>query len=161
MPIIKAWRSKLAVIKAVAANGGVVQISFGSEFIDNAARLATAAGEDAIDARERMEHWKHGGKEAEAFEHEYWKVHPRPSVTVAQVAAHVDHIAKLVGINYVGIGSDFDGVGDSLPLGLKDVSQYPNLIAELKKLGYADRDIEKVCSGNILRVWEEVERRAK
>jgi membrane dipeptidase len=72
------------------------------------------------------------------------------------VADHIDHVVKLVGINHVGIGSDFDGVGDSLPVGLKDVSKYPNLIAELLKRGYSDEDIEKICSGNLFRVWTKV-----
>ena len=77
------------------------------------------------------------------------------------VLKHIDHVVKLVGINYVGIGSDFDGVGDTLPEGLKDVSQYPNLIYELLKAGYSDNDIKKICSENILRVWSEVESTAK
>ena len=56
----------------------------------------------------------------------------------------------------MGIGSDFDGVGDSLPYGLKDVSGYPNLIYELLKRGYSEEDIQKICSGNVFRVWEKV-----
>jgi len=67
-------------------------------------------------------------------------------------------VVKLVGINHVGIGSDFDGVGDSLPVGLKDVSQYPNLIAELLRRDYRERDIAKILGGNLLRVWQQVER---
>jgi len=72
------------------------------------------------------------------------------------VVDHIDHVVKLAGIDHVGIGSDYDGVGDSLPLGLKDVSQYPNLIAELLKRGYSPEDIEKICSGNLFRVWNKV-----
>jgi membrane dipeptidase len=64
---------------------------------------------------------------------------------------------KLAGINHVGIGSDYDGVGDSLPTGLKDVSQYPNLIYELLKRGYTEEDIAKVCYKNVWRVWNAVE----
>lgn len=64
---------------------------------------------------------------------------------------------KLVGIDYVGIGSDFDGVGDSLPEQLKDVSMYPNLIRGLLERGYTEQEIEKVLSGNTLRVWRAVE----
>jgi membrane dipeptidase len=74
------------------------------------------------------------------------------------VVAHIDHVVKLVGVDYVGLGSDFDGVGDSLPTGLKDVSMYPNLIYELFKRGYSDQDVEKICGGNLLRVWSDVER---
>jgi len=66
-------------------------------------------------------------------------------------------VVKLVGIDHVGIGSDYDGVGDSLPDGLKDVSTYPNLIEGLLKRGYSEADIVKIMSGNLLRVWRQVE----
>ncbi len=68
---------------------------------------------------------------------------------------------KLVGIEHVGLGSDFDGVGGQLPVGLKDVSCYPNLIYELLKKGYTEADIKKICSENFLRVWSDVERTAR
>ncbi len=77
------------------------------------------------------------------------------------MADHIDHVVRLVGIDHVGIGSDFDGLGDDLPTGLKDVSGYPNLIAELLKKGYSREQIEKICSGNVFRVWREVERIAR
>ena len=64
---------------------------------------------------------------------------------------------KLVGVDYVGLGSDFDGVGDSLPTGLKDVSEYPNLVAEFLRRGYTEEDIAKILGGNLLRVWRQVE----
>jgi membrane dipeptidase len=80
---------------------------------------------------------------------------------VEQVADHVDHVKQLVGVDHVGLGSDFDGVGDTLPTGLKDVSQYPNLIRVLLERGYTDDEIEKICSGNSLRVWQAVEDFAK
>ena len=73
---------------------------------------------------------------------------------------HFDHVIKLVGIDHVGIGSDYDGVGDSLPEGLKDVSDYPNLVAEFLRRGYSKEDIVKILGGNFLRVWREVEQYA-
>lgn len=72
------------------------------------------------------------------------------------VADHIDHVVELVGINHVGFGSDYDGVGDSLPKGLKDVSTYPNLIEELLKRGYSEEDIAKMCYKNTFRVWNKV-----
>jgi membrane dipeptidase len=99
-------------------------------------------------------------REGEVFQREFWKHHPRAFATVADVASHVDHVRRLVGIDYVGLGSDFDGVGDTLPLGLKDVSHYPNLIAELLARGFSESDVEKVCGGNLLRVWRAVEEAA-
>jgi membrane dipeptidase len=87
---------------------------------------------------------------------EYYSKNKPPEVTVSKVADHIDHVIKLVGIDYVGFGSDFDGVY-FVPKGLDDVSKYPNLIYELLKKGYSEEDIEKICSGNFLRVWKEVE----
>ena len=80
---------------------------------------------------------------------------------VSEVVDHFDHVVKLSGIDHVGFGSDFDGVGDSLPYGLKDVSFYPNLIYHLLKRGYSEEDIRKICYGNVFRVWKEVERVAQ
>ena len=81
--------------------------------------------------------------------------HPNPT-NVETVANHIDHIVKLAGIDHVGLGSDYDGTGGSLPVGLEDVSTYPKLIYTLLKRGYTESDIEKICSGNLLRVWDEV-----
>jgi membrane dipeptidase len=87
---------------------------------------------------------------------DYNAAHPMYS-DVSVVADHIDHVVSLAGIDHVGLGSDFDGVGDSLPNGLKDVSMYPNLIFELLKRDYSEEDIAKICSGNFFRVWREVE----
>ena len=73
------------------------------------------------------------------------------------VLDHFDHVVSLVGIDHVGIGSDYDGVGDSLPEGLKDVSGYPNLIAGLLQRGYSEEDVRKVLGENLLRVWKAAE----
>ena len=81
-------------------------------------------------------------------------------VYVSKIAEHIDHVVKLVGIDYVGFGSDFDEVSD-LPIGLEDVSKYPNIIYELLKRNYSKEEIEKICSGNLLRVWKEVEDASK
>ena len=99
-----------------------------------------------------------GSPEAVEYAAQYRREHLVEFAAVSDVVDHIDHVVKLVGVDHVGFGSDFDGVGDSLPIGLKDVSQYPNLIAELLRRGYSAEDIEKICSGNLLRVWREVER---
>ena len=70
---------------------------------------------------------------------------------------HFDRVIDMVGVDHVGIGSDFDGVGDSLPAGLKDVSAYPDLVAEFIRRGYSEQDIAKILGGNLLRVWRAVE----
>lgn len=137
------------MIKALAKNGGVVQINFGSSFVTQMANqygaLRKAAAKQA------------GVEDNEAFELEFRKKHPYPFATLDTVLDHIDHVVALVGIDYVGIGSDYDGVGDSLPVGLKDVASYPNLIAGLLQRGYSEADIAKILSGNLLRVWREVE----
>jgi membrane dipeptidase len=76
--------------------------------------------------------------------------------TVEQVADHIDHVVELVGIDHVGLGSDFDGVGESLPTGLEDVSMYPKLLEVLLARGYTEVQLEKITSGNVLRVWQAV-----
>ncbi|KUM54737.1 dipeptidase [Rheinheimera sp. EpRS3] len=140
------------MIKALAKNGGVVQINFGSSFVTMMANqygaLRKAAAEQA------------GVADDDAFELAFRKKHPYPFATLDTVLDHIDHVVKLVGIDYVGIGSDYDGVGDSLPVGLKDVASYPNLINGLLQRGYSNADIEKILSGNFLRVWREVEQYA-
>ena len=70
-------------------------------------------------------------------------------------------MVNLVGIDHVGLGSDYDGVGDSLPTGLKDVSTYPNLIEGLLERGYSEEEVVKILGGNLLRVWREVEAAAE
>ena len=74
---------------------------------------------------------------------------------ISLVADHIDHVVKISGIDHVGLGSDFDGVSN-LPIGLEDASKLPDLIHELLKRGYTSEDIEKICSKNLFRVWDEV-----
>ena len=99
----------------------------------------------------------HDGPEARAFSKEFMMKHPDRYADLSEVVDHFDHVISLVGANHVGIGSDFDGVGDTLPVGLKDVSEYPNLVAEFLNRGYSDEDIIKILGGNLMRVWREVE----
>ena len=80
-----------------------------------------------------------------------------PFASIDDVLDHFDHVVKLTSVDNVGIGSDFDGVGDTLPTGLKDVSQYPNLVEGLLKRGYSEEDIRKILGENLLRVWQAVE----
>lgn len=143
-----------AMIKALAKNGGVIQINFGSSFVVSQANQWGLQFRAALAAAPK-------GTDEKTFRAEYLKKHPYPFANVDTVLDHIDYVTKLVGVDYVGIGSDFDGVGDSLPEGLKDVSMYPNLIAGLIRRGYSEADIEKILSGNLLRVWRQVEAQAK
>jgi membrane dipeptidase len=148
------------LIRAMAAKGGVVMINFGSGFLirnatayEDKRRKATMAF-----AAERGLTASH--PEVKAFHERYQLQHRYPRASVQDVADHIDHVVKLVGIDHVGLGSDFDGVGDSLPVGLRDVSQYPNLFRALLARGYSEADIEKIASGNVFRVWRQAEAHA-
>lgn len=143
------------MIKALAKNGGVIQINFGATFLDSVARRNDAL-RDSLEAILREKKLTSADSAAQPIIDQFAKEHKSLFSDVERVADHIDHVVKLVGIDHVGIGSDYDGVGDSLPVGLKDVSQYPNLIYELLKRGYSPADIEKICSGNVFRVWNQV-----
>ena len=143
------------MIKLLAKKGGVIQINFGSMFISRQANQESAELKKSID--EYIKAHKLEGREKEDYIEQYWREHPLRKVYVSDVASHVEHVIELVGIDYVGLGSDFDGVGDNLPIGLEDVSCYPNLIYELLKKGCSEEDIRKICSENFLRVWTKVE----
>ena len=96
----------------------------------------------------------------DAFRESYRAEHPFPFASMEDIVANVQHVIGLVGVEHVGIGSDFDGVGDSLPVGMKDVSEYPNLIEALLKLEYSVEDIAKIMGGNLMRVWRAAEKHA-
>ncbi len=145
------------MIRALAINGGVVMINFGSTFLDSnvdryndslrAVLLNQLADADLTNKDEA----------AKPLIAQFQKDNPKLFADVTTVADHIDHVARIAGVDHIGFGSDFDGVGDSLPTGLKDVSMFPNLIYELLRRGYAEDDIAKMCYGNVFRVWRQVE----
>ena len=147
------------MIEALGRNGGVIMINFGTTFLDG--EITKNRNELRGELQTELE--KAGMKSSspgaqpiiEAFQNKHNKV---MFADIEIVADHIDHVVALVGVDHVGFGSDYDGVGDSLPTGLKDVSTYPNLIRELLERGYSEADIEKMCYGNLARVWREVER---
>jgi len=143
-------------IKAIAANKGVICINFYSGFIDSffAKRYEYLNGpgmrivQDSLftlskDSAKMKAAWK------TYYDQELAKVNP----TMNDVVNHIDHIAKLVGVDYVGIGSDFDGV-DALPAGLEDVTTYPKITQELLRRGYSKRSVKKILGGNVMRVMK-------
>ena len=147
------------MIKLLAKKGGVIQINFGSMFIGR------KVNEQSAELKKRLNEYIEAnnleGQEKEDYIEKFKREHPLQKVNVSDVAAHIEHVIELVGIDYVGLGSDYDGVGGNLPEGLEDVSCYPNLICELLKKGRTEEDIEKICSGNFLRVWAQVEKTAR
>ncbi len=139
-----------SILVRLKQNGGVVMVTFVREFISqknldwrlarNTRRreLASGFGGDTARLRAAMAEW--------------FTANPEPIVTIKDVADHFDHIKKLIGADYIGIGADFDGTGGEHIQGLEDVSKYPDLLAELARRGWTDAELRKIASGNILRV---------
>lgn len=144
------------MIAAMKENGGVIMVNFGSTFLDGEVAEKRKDSQEKLMAILKEKGLGFRDDAAKPIIDEFRKSNPQAFADIPKVADHIDHIVKLAGIDHVGFGSDFDGVGDTLPTGLKDVSDYPNLIAELIKRGYTDTDIEKICSGNLFRVWDKV-----
>ncbi|PZU11436.1 dipeptidase [Sphingomonas sp.] len=148
------------VLKLVAQNGGVVMVTYAPAYVSDAYRRWSA---DRSAERTRLNAPPFGGlligqpDKAAAAMKEWEKAHPMPEVTLGEVADHIEHVAKVAGVDHVGVGSDFDGVSD-LPTGLKDVSTYPALLAELIRRGWRDADVAKLAGGNVLRVMEGAEK---
>ena len=149
------------MIKLLAKNGGVIQMTFSGIFTSQKFREQSAAFKMAkakfIEENSLNEELEADEAKIDAFEEVYKKNAPYDVGTLALVLDHFEHVINLVGIDHVGIGSDFDGVSGILPETLKDVASYPNLIVGLLKRGYSEAEIEKLLSGNIMRVWQKVE----
>ena len=148
------------VLRAVAANGGVVMVNFAPGYVSDA-RYHWDADEAA--ERARFNNPPYIGlyigqpERAKAALAAWTEKHPRPTATLAQVADHADHIRQVAGIDHVGLGSDFDGMGDA-PVGLDGVDKYPALLEELMRRGWTDADIAKIAGENVLRVMAAAEK---
>lgn len=149
------------MIRRLAENNGVMQINFGSTFLDG--NISKQMDEKRAELTRLLEDQglSYGDEEAKPVIDKFQEDNKVLMADVKTVADHIDHVVSLVGVNHVGFGSDYDGVGDTLPTGLKDVSKYPNLIYELLKRGYSESDIERICYKNVWRVWQAVEDAAK
>ena len=148
------------MLRALAKNGGVLMINFGSFFLTEAAGEWSKKQRAALTAFTALQGPNFTKEKGKDFEARYRERFPYPYATVQDVANHIERAVKIGGIDHVGLGSDYDGVGDSLPEGMKDVSTYPVLIAELLRRGMREADIAKIMGGNVLRVMEQVEAKA-
>ena len=141
------------VLRELPRNGGVIMVNFFSGFINPEAQTVMR---EADTARRRLQA-EHPGEADFARAWDRWRrEHPIPPGTLAQVVDHIDHIAKVAGIDHVGLGSDFDGVSRT-PEGLEDVSRFPAITQALLDRGYADEEIRKVLGKNVLRVLRRAE----
>jgi membrane dipeptidase len=141
-----------SILRLVARNGGIVMTNFAPDYVSEALRAfgdtvaqgvarLRAAGLDSAAVRDSLRRWRERA----------------PKATLAQVADHVEHLRQVAGVDHVGIGSDFDGIS-SVPVGLEDVSKFPDLLAELLRRGWSEQDVRKVAGLNCLAVMRAVER---
>ncbi|HYO63246.1 MAG TPA: dipeptidase [Pyrinomonadaceae bacterium] len=150
------------LLRRVAKNGGVVMINFFPLFLDDRARRQSAERSerlkpqlDALDAQ-----FKDDPKRREEERNKLLATMPLTPTPLSVLIDHIDHVAKVAGVDHVGLGSDFDGV-TSLPVGMEDVAQLPKITYELLRRGYSERDIRKILGENLLRAFAEVERVAR
>lgn len=148
-------------IRTLAEKGGVIQINFGSAFLTEAANAWSVAAFLAEDEFVRRTNAKEATAELDEFRERYRADNPFPRASIDDVVAHIEHVIEIAGVEHVGIGSDFDGVGDSLPTGLEDVSKYPALAEALLERGHSEEDVAKVMGGNLMRVWRRAEEVAR
>ena len=143
-----------SILQRLPKNGGVVMVTFVPAFVSNEVaqyekreteenERISAEVADTAEVSRRMEQWS--------------AANPRPRATLAQVADHIEHVRKVAGADHVGLGSDFDGI-TNVPVGLEDVSTFPQLFAELIRRGWSDDDLRKLAGRNVLRVLREAER---
>lgn len=151
------------MLQAVAKNGGVVQVNFFSGFVDENFRKASEAQakDKAAAIQKHMDDMKAAGKpvsyiDIDVIDREWTAKIPRPSFKV--LIDHIDHIAKVAGVDHVGLGSDFDGVSGATPEGMDSAADLPKITEGLLERGYSAQDIHKILGGNLMRVFGEVER---
>ncbi len=142
------------ILTLVAANGGVVMVNFAPSYVSEARRRWEADRSAEI---ARYDSPPYGGlyigqpERAKAALETWEREHPKPVVTLEQVADHIEHVRTVAGIDHVGIGSDFDGIPEG-PRGLEAVDKYPALLVELMRRGWSDADVAKLAGENVLRV---------
>jgi membrane dipeptidase len=139
------------LIKSIAKKNGVVMVNFCTQFLDSACQKNTDELKRLLDSSK----FSYESKEGYELILEYGKTH-RLICDSKQLVNHIEHIIEVAGIDHVGIGSDFDGIGPLKPSDVPDVSAYPVIVFELLKRGYSEKDINKILSGNFLRVWNDV-----
>jgi len=135
-----------SILKLVPGNGGIVMVNFNPGFVSEAVRLY----EDSMESRARALRAAGAAATSVAESTKAW-VARAPKATLGQVADHIEHIRAVAGVDHVGLGSDFDGITE-VPVGLEDVSKFPDLIAELLRRGWSEQDVRKVAGLNALRV---------
>lgn len=142
-----------SILARLPKNGGVVMVTFVQAFVSEERRIAEEAQDSVVAALKPIlpdsAEWRR--------QFDAWNAaHPLPRATLSQVADHVEHIRKVAGVDHIGIGSDFDGMGEG-PAGLEDVATFPALFAELIRRGWSDADLKKLAGENLIRVFRQAE----
>jgi membrane dipeptidase len=147
-----------SILARVPKNGGVVMVPFVTSFVSK----AVYADDNALAAFTADASRRHPGDAAAVrAEIATWRAaHPRPTASIGDVANAIEHVRQIAGVDHVGIGSDFDGIEETV-VGLEDVSKYPAVFAELARRGWTDTDLKKLAGGNVLRVLAQAEQVAK
>ena len=142
-----------SILRRLPETGGVVMVTFVPAFVSQ-----EVADWEALAAQEakRLESEVSDTAELRRRLDEWTVAHPRPEATLSQVADHIDHVRRVAGADHVGIGSDFDGI-THVPVGLEDVSTFPQLFAELIRRGWSDDDLRKLAGRNALRAMRAAE----
>jgi membrane dipeptidase len=145
-----------SILARLKANGGVVMVTFVPGFLSqkvanhsrtraqHLAEVERGSPRDSVAVNRTMAQWD--------------AANPAPKATLGDVADHIEHVRRVAGVDHVGIGSDFDGTDNQLPVGLEDVSTFPALLAELSRRGWSEEDLRKVAGENTLRVMTVAER---
>lgn len=149
------------MIKKLGENGGVMQVNFYSAFLDSAVANNNERNNKALKALLAEKKLLPSDPLAKPIIEQFNSEHPWKTTTIEMVADHIDNVKNIAGIDHVAFGSDYDGVDNKLPVGLEDVSKFPDLIYVLLKRGYTEDEIEKICYKNVWRVWNKVEEVAK
>ena len=143
-----------SILRRLPKNGGVVMVPFVTSFVSNTVFAdAMDSARTIADGKSRFPSDSVARRRAFAA----WRsTHAHPSATLADVADHIEHVRKVAGIDHVGIGSDLDGITETV-VGLEDVSKFPMLIAELARRGWSDADLRKLAGENVLRAFRQAE----
>ena len=150
------------LLRRFAKNGGVVMVNFFPAFIDKNVIEASKARAERLKPQldDLAKKYKDDPKRLEEERDKLFAANPLPATPLSVLIDHFDHIAKVAGVDHVGIGSDFDGVS-SLPVGMEDISKLPSITFELLKRGYSERDVRKILGGNFMRAFAQAERVAR
>ena len=145
-----------SILARLKANGGVVMVTFVPGFVSQ--KIADRNRTRAVQLAEAQRRSPRDTSAVNQVMARWDAANPLPKATLGDVADHIEHVRRVAGVDHVGIGSDYDGTDNKLPVGLEDVSASPRLLAELSRRGWSEEDLRKLAGENVLRVMTTAER---